>query len=140
MIPTNKPPRVSVCLDSFNYGRFLPEAIESVLSQRFQDFEIIISDDCSTDDSFALAQRYAAQDSRITAVQNPHNLGMGKNRNVCLSHARGEFVKWLHADDFLCSREALARMVAALDVNWAVSLVASARRIVNEQSKSIDTW
>src|SRR6266550_595226 len=140
MIPSMKPPKVSVCLDSFNYGRFLPEAIESVLGQSLEDFEIIISDDCSTDDSFEIARRYAAQDSRIRALRNRHNLGMVKNRNVCLVRALGEYVKWLHADDFLCSSEALGRMAAALDDNNAVSLVASARRIVNEKSQPLATW
>jgi glycosyltransferase involved in cell wall biosynthesis len=48
-------PSVSVCIDSFNYGRFLPQAIESALDQSLPDFELIISDDCSTDDSVAIA-------------------------------------------------------------------------------------
>ena len=132
--------KVSVCLDSFNYGRFLPEAIESVLHQSLQDFEIIISDDRSTDDSFAIAQRYAQQDPRIRVVQNAQNLGMVRNRNACLALARGEYVKTLHADDFLCSTEALARMVAALESNRAISLVATARRIVDERGQPVDTW
>jgi len=134
------PPKVSVCIDSFNYGRFLPEAIESVLGQSFQNFEVIISDDCSTDDSFAIARLYAEKDDRITARQNACNLGMVKNRNAGLALARGEYIKTLHADDFLCSPEALSKMVAALESNPAVSLVASARRIVNEKSVPIETW
>ena len=133
-------PKVSVCIDSFSYGRFLPEAIESVLEQSFQDFELIIADDRSTDNSLEIAQSYAQKDGRIRIDVAPVNRGMVKNRNACLSLARGEYVKWLHADDFLCSREALARMAAALDANWAISLVASARRIVNERSNPIDTW
>lgn len=133
-------PKVSVCIDSFNYGRFLPEAIESVLRQSFQDFEIIITDDRSTDDSFAIAQRYAARDPRIVAVQNAQNLGMVRNRNACLALARGEFVKTLHADDFLVSNEALAKMVAALESNRAIALVAAARRTVDETGGPLDTW
>src|SRR2546423_2733061 len=133
-------PKVSVCIDSFNYGRFLSEAIESVLEQSFADFELIISDDRSTDSSLEIAQSYAQKDGRIRIDVAPVNRGMVKNRNACLSLARGEFIKWLHADDFLCSRETLARMMAALDANHAVSLVASARRIVNERSKPIDIW
>ena len=133
-------PKVSVCIDSFSYGRFLPEAIESVLEQSFQDFELIIADDRSTDNSLEIAQSYAKKDDRIRIDVAPVNRGMVKNRNACLSLARGEYVKWLHADDFLCSRETLARMMAALDGNHAVSLVASARRIVNERSKPIDIW
>jgi glycosyltransferase involved in cell wall biosynthesis len=134
------PPRISVCIDSFNYGRFLSEAIESVLGQSFTDFEVVILDDCSTDDSFEIAQRYASRDNRIRALRNSANLGMVKNRNACLAQAQGDYVKWLHADDFLCSSEALGRMAATLDNNKAVSLVASARRIVSEDSKPIDTW
>src|SRR5438270_3724752 len=133
-------PKVSVCIDSFNYGRFLPEAIESVLEQSFADFELIIADDRSSDNSLEIAQRYARKDSRIRIDVAPVNRGMVKNRNACLSLARGEFIKWLHADDFLCSRDALARMAAVLEANWAISLVASARRIVNERSNPIDTW
>src|SRR5437016_1138642 len=133
-------PKVSVCIDSFNYGRFLSEAIDSVLEQSFQDFELIIADDRSTDGSVEIVRSYAQKDGRIKIDVASVHRGMVKNRNACLSLARGEYVKWLHADDFLCSREALARMVAALDANHAVSLVASARRIVNEQSKPMDIW
>ncbi|MFL6514235.1 MAG: glycosyltransferase [Chthoniobacterales bacterium] len=133
-------PKISVCLDSYNYGRFLPEAIESVLSQTFADFEVIICDDCSSDDSHEIARRYALKDQRVKARRNSENLGMIKNRNACLARARGEYVKWLHADDFLCSKHALATMVSALDQNAAVSLVASARQIVDETSKPSDIW
>jgi glycosyltransferase involved in cell wall biosynthesis len=65
---------------------------------------------------------------------------MVKNRNFCLSLARGEYVKWLHADDFLCSQDALAQMVNALDQAAVASLVASARRIVDGNSHIIDVW
>src|SRR5436309_15105082 len=117
-------PKISVCIDSFNYGRFLSEAIESVLNQTCEDFELIISDDCSTDGSFEFAERYADQDSRVAVFRNTRNLGMVKNRNACLAQAGGEYVKWLHADDFLSSPQALGTMSAALDRNPAVSLVA----------------
>lgn len=133
-------PKISVCIDSFNYGRFLPEATESVLSQSFQDFELIISDDCSTDDSFEIARRYAAQDSRVRVSRNKQNLGMVKNRNVCLGLAQGDYVKWLHADDFLASTETLGLMAAVLDNNPAVSLIGSARRIVDDKSQPVETW
>ena len=139
-MPAATTPKISVCIDSFNYGRFLPEAIDSVLAQTFADFEVIILDDCSTDDSFEIAKQYAERDRRIIARRNCQNLGMVKNRNACLALARGEYVKWLHADDFLCSTDALAKMAAALDGNHAVSLVASARRIVDEKSRPIETW
>ena len=131
-------PKVSVCIDSFNYGRFLPEAIESVLNQSFQDFELIIGDDCSNDGSLEIARKYAARDERIVVEAAPGNRGMVKNRNACLSRARGDYVKWLHADDFLFSRDALARMAAVLDGNHAVSLVASREKwSTNSPGRSI---
>ena len=133
-------PKVSVCIDCFNYGRFLPEAIDSVLGQTFQDFEVVISDDCSEDDSLVIANRYSGKDARIRVSQNARNLGMVKNRNACLALARGEYVKWLHADDFLCSTESLARMLAVLEANRAVCLVASSRLIVDENSRPLETW
>ena len=133
-------PKVSVCIDSFNYGRFLAEAIESVLGQSFSDYEVIISDDCSTDDSLEIAERYARQDRRVTVSRNAQNLGMVRNRNAGLALAQGEYVKTLHADDFLCSPDALGKMVAALDVNHAISLVASSRKIVDKKSRPLETW
>ena len=123
-------PRVSVCIDVFNYADFLPQAIESALAQTFRDLEIIIVDDCSTDSSYEVACRYAQQDSRIRAHRNSVNLGMVKNRNACLKLATGEYVKFIHADDYLCSPDAVSRMVARLDANPAASLVACAMKFV----------
>ncbi len=128
-------PKVSVCIDVCNYEAFLPKAIESVLDQDFGDFELIIVDDASQDGSFSIAQDYAARDDRIVARRNPSNLGMVKNRNVCLRAARGEYVKILHADDFLRSENALGKMVVALDQNPGISLVASAMQVLSPSLK-----
>jgi glycosyltransferase involved in cell wall biosynthesis len=136
----SRAPKISVCIDSFNYGRFLAQAIESVLTQSFRDFEVVVLDDRSTDDSFAIAQSFAAGDGRVRALQSEQNLGMVRNRNACLRLARGEYVKWLHADDFLCTPDALRQMSEALDRNHAISLVAAARQIVDEDGRPIETW
>ncbi len=118
------PPVVSVCLDVFNYANYLPEAIESVLRQTLSDFELIVVDDCSTDESFDIARTYAAQDGRIQVFRNDANLGMVVNRRACLNRATGEFVKWLHADDFLCTPDALSIMAARLQECPSAALVA----------------
>ena len=123
-------PKVSLCIDVYNYAGFLPAAIESVLRQTLADFELLIGDDCSTDGSFDIAQNYAAQDCRIRAWRNSVNLGMVRNRNACLRQAKGEYVKFVHADDFLYHSEALSRMAARLDSNPAASLVACAMQFV----------
>ena len=130
-------PKVSVCIDVYNYEAFLPEAIESVLKQDFTDFEVIVVDDCSRDRSFEIAQSYAAKDSRVIALRNPQNLGMVKNRNACLRPTKGEYVKILHADDFLCTSDALGKMVAVLDASRGVSLVACAMQFVDPASRNL---
>jgi ADP-heptose:LPS heptosyltransferase len=131
---------LSVLIPTYNYGRYLPEAIESVLAQDFADFEIIISDDASTDDSTAVIRRYAAQDPRIRGQFHPVNLGMVANWNWCLEQARGDYIKYLGGDDCLASRHALGRMVAKLDAHPQATLAASSRLILNEGSEVTGLW
>ncbi|MDR3459435.1 MAG: glycosyltransferase [Verrucomicrobiae bacterium] len=126
------PPKVSVCIDVYNYADFLPQAIESALAQTLRDLEVIVVDDCSTDDSHAVACRYARQDARVRVHRNPANLGMVKNRNACLKLAQGEFVKFVHADDYLCAPAALGKMVARMEASPATALVACAMQYVRE--------
>lgn len=128
------PPRVSICLPNFNYGRYLPEAIESILEQTFADFELIIVDNCSTDDSREIIGRYAAQDRRIMVTFNDRNIGMVNNLNRCLHEAKAEYIKYLFADDRFASREALQKMVSVMDANSSVSLVGSARFVIDDRS------
>jgi glycosyltransferase involved in cell wall biosynthesis len=121
--------KVTVCIPTYNYGHFVGAAIESVLSQTLQDFEIIISDNASTDDTEAVVSRYAADDPRIRYVRNQSNLGMVANWNRCLSLATGEYVKFLCADDLL-EKECLARLAALLDRFPPASLASCARGII----------
>ncbi|MGB8355706.1 MAG: glycosyltransferase [Chthoniobacteraceae bacterium] len=133
-------PKVSVCIDVYNYEAFLPEAIDSVLRQKFTDFEVIVVDDCSKDHSFEIAQNYAAKDSRVIALRNPANLGMVKNRNACMRPAKGEYIKILHADDFLCTDDTLGKMVAVLDGNPGASLVSCAMQFVDTSLQKLQRW
>jgi len=133
-------PKVSVCIDVYNYEAFLPEAIESVLRQKFTGFEVIVVDDCSKDSSFEIAHSYAAKDNRVIALRNPANLGMIGNRNACLRPAKGEYVKVLHADDFLSSDDTLGKMVAVLDSNPGASLVSCAMQFVDTSLQKLQRW
>jgi len=133
-------PKVSVLVPTYNYARFLPEAIESILAQDFTDYELIVSDDASTDRSAEIIRRYAARNPCIRAEFHPANLGMVANWNWCLQQARGEYVKYLFGDDLLCSPQALGRLAALLDANPRVVLAASARRIIDEHSRPVDVW
>ena len=130
-------PRVSVCMPTYNYARYLPEAIESVLAQDFTDFELLIIDDCSSDDTGEVVRRYCAADPRVVFSVNQRNLGMVDNWNLCLDRARGEYVKFLFGDDSLAGRDALGRMVAVLDARPGISLVGSPRNIMDDGSRVV---
>lgn len=92
-------PKVSVIIPNFNNGRYIKEAIKSVQEQTLKDIEIIIIDDCSTDDSWNILQQIAKSDSRIKLSQNQKNSGAGLSRNAGLDIATGEFIKFLDSDD-----------------------------------------
>lgn len=127
-------PLVSVLIPTYEYARFLPEAIESVLAQDFQDFELIIADDASQDATADVCRKYAARDRRILIVRHEKNLGLVGNLNWCLQKARGKYIKFLLADDRLNHPSALQKMVDVLDKHPEVSLVTSSRLIISEQS------
>jgi glycosyltransferase involved in cell wall biosynthesis len=135
-----KAPKVSVLVPTYNYARFLAEAIESVLAQQFTDFELLVVDDASIDHTAAVAQTFAARDPRIQVTVHPVNTGMVNNWNYCLKQARGEFVKFLFGDDRLCGPTALGRMVSLLEAHPSASLAASARIIFDDQSRVLDLY
>jgi glycosyltransferase involved in cell wall biosynthesis len=95
-------PRVSIISIFYNGEEYLAEAIESVLAQDCQDFELLLVDDGSTDGSTAIAERYADRDAaRIRCLHHPGhaNRGMSASRNVGLQHARGDLIAFIDADD-----------------------------------------
>ncbi len=137
LIEPMTPPRVSVLTPTFNYARYLPEAIESVLQQDFREFELLIADDASTDGSAEIIRRYAAKDARIRFKIHSQNLGMVSNWNWCLSEARGEYVKFLFGDDRLACSDALSQLVGLLDANPSAVMAVSPRYLMDENSKVI---
>jgi glycosyltransferase involved in cell wall biosynthesis len=131
-------PKVSILIPTYNYARYLPETIESVLEQDFEDYELIIVDDRSKDDTEAVLRRYAEKDQRIQYKINPVNLGLVGNWNYCLSLAKGEYIKFLFGDDKLADRQALKKMVRMLDDNQSAVLAISARNIIDEKSNVVE--
>lgn len=107
-------PRVSVIVPSYNHSRFITKALESVRSQTFQDWEVIVIDDGSKDDSVAVASMVAACDPRITVQTNPTNLGTYGTQQRALDQARGDYIAVLNSDDFW-HPEKLERQVAEMD-------------------------
>ncbi len=131
-------PKVSICIPTCNSEKYLVESIESALKQSFSDFEILISDNCSSDNTQNIIKEYASKDDRIIFIFNKKNIGMVNNWNSCLARAKGEYIKFLFSDDTLSSDNALEKMVTILNADNEISLVASARNIIDEQSKKID--
>ena len=92
-------PAISILTTCYNREKYLGECIQSVLDGHFQDFELIIVDDGSTDRSVEIAKEFEARDARIRVYQNEKNLGDYPNRNKAASYARGKYIKYLDADD-----------------------------------------
>ena len=127
--------KVSVLVPVCNDEIFLAECLKSILAQDFEDMEILIADDTSTDGSVRLVEHYAARDSRIRWWKNPKNLGLPGNHNACLRRARGEYVKFIHADDKLLSISAIRQMAAALDDNPSAVLAGCRQHLTGAKSR-----
>lgn len=94
-------PLVSVLMTAYNREKYIVEAIESVMDQTYQNWELIVVDDGSTDNTVAIARSFEARDGRIKVYINEKNLGDYQNRNRAASYAKGEFLKYLDADDLM---------------------------------------
>ena len=95
----NEHPLVSVLMTAFNREKFIAEAIESVLASAYSNFELIIVDDASSDNTASIARRYEKQDKRVKVYINEENLSQFPNRNKAASLAKGKYIKYVDSDD-----------------------------------------
>lgn len=100
MAATAERPLVSVVITSYNYARYLPDAIESALAQDYAPLEVLVLDNASTDETPAVLERYAP-DPRFRAIRNAENIGLTQNHNKGIIEARGAYIVFLSADDRL---------------------------------------
>ena len=114
-------PKVSIGLPVYNGEPFLSETIDAILAQTFKDFELIICDNASTDDTERICRRYAARDKRISYYRQHHNIGAAGNFNRVFNLSSGEYFKWAAHDD-LIAPEYLARCVEILERDRSVVL------------------
>lgn len=119
-----RPPRVSVVLCTRNGARTLPESAAAVLAQTFADFELILLDDASTDDTPALLASLAAADPRVRTLRNAENLGLTRSLNLGVRAARGEYIARIDDDDLMLPTR-LEKQVAYLDRHPDVGVVGS---------------
>lgn len=92
-------PIISVLMVAYNTEAFIAEAIESVLASTFRNFELVVVDDLSGDNTFIIASSYAEKDSRVIVHRNEKNVGDYHNRNLAAAYARGRYIKYLDSDD-----------------------------------------
>jgi glycosyltransferase involved in cell wall biosynthesis len=123
-------PKFSILLPVFNGAQFLSAAIDSALNQTFEDFELLIADDHSTDESLQIIDNFAKQDRRIVAWQNEKNLGLFANYNQCLRRAGGELIKPFAQDDWF-EPTILQEFHSVFREDSSVALVSCARRLVD---------
>ncbi|MSE04388.1 glycosyltransferase [Lactobacillus salivarius] len=90
--------KVSIGVPVYNVAEYLRECLDSIMNQTFKDFEVIMVDDGSTDDSFSICQEYVAKDKRFKLIHQ-ENKGNGGSRNTCLRNMQGEYITWVDSDD-----------------------------------------
>lgn len=131
--------RVSIGLPVYNGERYISETLDSLLAQTFEDFELIICDNASTDQTEQICRAYVRRDQRIRYTQNPVNLGASKNYSRALELSSGEYFRWANCDD-LFAPESLARCVAVLDQQPSVVLTYPKTKLIDERSQYISEY
>jgi glycosyltransferase involved in cell wall biosynthesis len=123
---------VAIGLPVYNGEKYVEQAIISVLRQTWEDFELIIADNASTDGTAEICKRYAAQDRRIRYYRNARNLGAAPNYNRVFELSNSKYFKWADYDDLL-SPDFLARCLAGLEENPDAVLCYPRARLIDEQ-------
>ena len=124
-------PRLTVLMSCYNATRWLDEAIQSVLTQTLTEYEFIIVDDGSSDDTLEVIQRYAAADPRIIVIEKS-NSGLANSLNVGIQEARGEWIARLDADD-ICEPTRLQKQMALATTNADLVFIGTGLTIINEE-------
>jgi len=134
-------PLISILIPAYNYAPYVVRAIESALGQSYPNIEVVVSDNASTDDSVDRIRARFGDDPRVRLFVNESNIGMVPNFNLALERARGEFVVWLCADDFLYPHHSLTlyecfQRMPQIDVAYSVILFCDDReRIISEKTQ-----
>lgn len=132
-------PYVSVGLPVFNGEDYLEEALDSILAQTYSDFELIISDNASTDRTEEICRAYTVRDKRIRYFRNETNLGAAKNFNRVFELSSGEYFKWASYDDVL-GPEFLSRCITVLDQDSSIVLCHAKTGRINEHSALVGVY
>ncbi len=127
-------PLVSVCIPTYNKARYLKKSLESIIDQTYDNLEIIVSDNVSTDNTKEIVKSFT--DNRVKYRRNPTNIGCYNNCNECLKVAKGEFVSFYHSDD-IYEPDIVEKEVELLQNHIDVVAVFALDRLVNDNDKII---
>lgn len=130
-------PLVSIVIPTYNGAQFIDEAMASAIVQSYQNLEIVISDDASTDGTLAIIESYRERTSIPIKIYNHNPSGIGANWNNSIKHAKGEYIKFLFQDDVLLPN-CVERMVSIAESASNVGLVYCKREIIYEESNPFD--
>ncbi len=131
-------PKVSVIMSVYNGALYLREAIDSILGQTFRDFEFLIVDDCSNDNSPEILAEYAKKDSRIRVITNEFNLGLTKNLNRMIREAKGEYLARFDCDDISLPAR-FEEQVKLLDANPSVGMTSLWADVIDDKGAYVRT-
>ena len=129
---TERIPKVSIGMPAYNSEQWISVAIDSLLEQDYSDFELIISDNASTDGTGEICRDYAARDTRIRYYRKPVNVGASDNYNAVFLSARGEYFKWASSNDF-CDKKFLSSCASVLEKNPDVVLCCPKTRLFSDR-------
>lgn len=127
---------VSIGMPAYNGAKFMRNALDTLLAQEYRSFELIISDNCSSDGTWEISKEYAARDSRIILTRNHKNIGMAQNFLKVLRMARGQYFMWAQVDDFW-EPDFVGVLVMELDRHPEACVAMSAVRLYREGATDI---
>jgi glycosyltransferase involved in cell wall biosynthesis len=130
-------PRISVVMSVYDGGRFLRASIESILTQTYGDFEFLIVDDASKDDSLEILRNFAEKDGRITIIRNEQNIGLTKSLNRALKRARGEYVARHDADD-LAEPARFEAQIGVLQGHPECDVVGTGYHVIDAEGRDVN--
>ncbi|MBK7034646.1 MAG: glycosyltransferase family 2 protein [Ignavibacteria bacterium] len=132
-------PAICIGLPVYNGARFLSDTLNSLLGQSFSDFELIISDNASTDETERICRDFAMLDPRIRYIRQPVNIGAMRNANFVANQGRSKYFKWSSASDY-CAPDMLTRCFAAMEANPDIILCYGRTCLVNDETGKLEEY
>jgi len=132
--PRNSQPLVSVIIPVYNAEKYVEQAVRSIMNQTYKNLEILITDDCSTDGSFAILQKLAEEDARIKLFQNEQNQKIVRTLNALVERATGKYIARMDADDISLAKR-IEKQVAFLEANADIAICGTNAWHIDEKGK-----